>query len=186
MSVIKKTSIAISVFISLSLPVMANSFSLMSHDIKAGEFMSKVHEYKGFGCDGEDRSPQFSWSNPPAGTKAFALFAYDPDAPTGSGWWHWQLINIPKGVREIAAGAGNVNNELLPRGSVQIENDYGSKSFGGACPPEGHGVHRYQFTLYALSQELQLPENPSSALVGYMVKAHALGSSQLEALYQRH
>lgn len=157
-----------------------NEFTLTSNDIKHGEFMPKAQEFKGFGCDGGDRSPQLSWSNAPEETKAFALLVHDPDAPTGSGWWHWQLINIPANTNSLSAGISD-----LPEGSQSMRNDYGSKGFGGACPPNGHGVHRYRFTLHALSQTLELPESASAALTGYMVNAHSLASSTIEALYKR-
>lgn len=163
----------------------AADMTLQSKDISHGSFMSKTHEFKGFGCNGEDKSPALSWSGAPEGTKAFAVFAYDPDAPTGSGWWHWQLINIPADVTSLPTGAGSLDGKLLPAGSKQMTNDYGNKSFGGACPPEGHGAHRYQFTVYALSQKLELPVNASAALTGYMVNANALDSATIEALYKR-
>jgi Raf kinase inhibitor-like YbhB/YbcL family protein len=158
---------------------LAGSLTLSSTDIANGKFMAKAQEFQGFGCSGGNQSPQLSWSGAPAGTAAFAIMVHDPDAPTGSGWWHWQLVNIPKDVTSLAAGA------MAPAGSQQINNDYGVKGFGGACPPPKHGVHRYQFTVHALSQKLELPENASGALTGYMVKAHSLASSTIEALYQR-
>ncbi len=157
----------------------AGALTLTSTDIANGKFMSKAQEFQGFGCSGGNQSPQLSWSGAPAGTAAFAILVHDPDAPTGSGWWHWQLVNIPKDVTSLAAGA------LPPAGSQAMNNDYGAKGFGGACPPPKHGVHRYQFTVYALSRKLELPENASGALTGYMVKANSLGSSTIEALYQR-
>lgn len=158
---------------------LAGSLTLSSTDIANGKFMAKAQEFQGFGCSGGNQSPQLSWSGAPAGTAAFAIMVHDPDAPTGSGWWHWQLVNIPKDVTSLAAGA------VAPAGSQQMNNDYGVKGFGGACPPPRHGVHRYQFTVHALSQKLELPENASGALTGYMVKAHSLASSTIEALYQR-
>ena len=159
--------------------------TITSTDISHGSFMSKKHEFAGFGCSGDNLSPQLSWSNAPEGTKAFAIFAYDPDAPTGSGWWHWQVINIPADVTSIDTGAGVLNSKTLPKGARQISNDYGSADFGGACPPPGHGAHRYNFTVFALSTTLELPENPSSALTGFMVNANSLGSATLQALYKR-
>lgn len=158
---------------------LAGSLTLSSTDIANGKFMAKAQEFQGFGCSGGNQSPQLSWSGAPAGTAAFAIMVHDPDAPTGSGWWHWQLVNIPKDVTSLAAGA------VAPAGSQQMNNDYGVKGFGGACPPPKHGVHRYQFTVHALSQKLELPENASGALTGYMVKAHSLASGTIEALYQR-
>lgn len=159
--------------------VQADTFKLSSTDIAQGKIMNAAQEFKGFGCGGGNRSPQLSWTGAPAGTEAFAVFAYDPDAPTGSGWWHWQVVNIPKNVTTLAAGAAS------PTGSVDVRNDYGVAGFGGACPPKGHGLHRYQFTVYALSKKLELPQNASGALAGYMVRANALASSTIEALYQR-
>lgn len=164
---------------------MADAFKLSSTDISHGKEMSQSQEFQGFGCDGKNLSPQLSWSGAPQGTAAFAVFAYDPDAPTGSGWWHWQVVNIPKDVTSLPTGAGNVSKPVLPVGSSQMNNDFGQRGFGGACPPEKHGIHRYQFTVYALSQKVELPENASGALTGYMVHAHTLGSSTIEALYKR-
>ena len=183
-----KYSIGIlSLFLSILIPnlVLADSFVLKSTDIAEGKLMNKAQEFQGFGCQGGNLSPQLSWSGAPKGTEAFAVMLYDPDAPTGSGWWHWQIVNIPKDVTTLSTGAGTPNKDLHPKGSIQIRNDYGINGFGGACPPKGHGVHRYQFTVYALSKKLNLPNNPSGALTGYMVKSHSLASSTIEALYKR-
>ena len=176
---------ATSAFHSALLAETVSTFTLTSEDITNGKQMSKQQEFEGFGCSGANRSPQLAWHNAPEGTAAFALLVHDPDAPTGSGWWHWQVINIPKTATSLPAGAGEQGSKHLPAGSIQISNDYGFKGFGGACPPEGHGVHRYRFTLHALSALLELPEDASGALTGYMVNAHSLGSSTIEALYQR-
>lgn len=165
--------------------VCAAEFTLTSKDIAQGKMMPKKQEFQGFGCEGGNTSPRLSWSGAPEGTKAFAVFAYDPDAPTGSGWWHWQLINIPANVTALAAGAGDQSQKAVPAGSMQMRNDYGYHGFGGACPPPGHGVHRYQFTVFALPDKLELPQDASNALTGYMVNANALGSATLEALYKR-
>lgn len=172
--------------LSLSTPLFAGSLTLSSNDIAQGEFMAKSQEYNGFGCSGGDLSPHLKWSNAPQGTKSFAITAYDPDAPTGSGWWHWQVVNIPKNVTEIATGAGSTKNDIAPKGSMQIKNDYGSRGFGGACPPSGHGVHHYRFTIHALSVEtLELPEDASGALAGYMINANTIETSTIESLYTR-
>ena len=148
--------------------------------------MSKEHEFNGFGCTGGDKSPHLKWSGIPEGTKSFAITVYDPDAPTGSGWWHWQVVNIPVSVTELATDAGNTQKVAVPDGSMQIKNDYGIRGFGGACPPKGHGVHHYRFTIHALSVEkLDIPEQASGALAGYMINAHTIESSTLVSLYQR-
>nr|WP_315853633.1 YbhB/YbcL family Raf kinase inhibitor-like protein [Marinobacterium arenosum] len=159
--------------------------TLTSTDIQAGDRMPKAQEFSGFGCSGDNRSPALSWRDVPAGTKSLALTVYDPDAPTGSGWWHWQVYDLPAGLTALPAGAGQPDSELLPEGSRQGPNDYGQQAFGGACPPKGE-LHRYQFTLHALDVErLQVPEQPSAALIGYMINAHSLASARLEALYSR-
>lgn len=103
----------------------ANTFTLTSNDIANGEMLSTKHVFKGFGCEGENISPHLAWSGAPKETKAFAVFAYDPDAPTGSGWWHWQVTDLPANTSELAAGAGNSSSAKLPEGAVQINNDFG-------------------------------------------------------------
>ncbi len=169
-----------------STAALAEPFKLTSQDITHGEFMSKAQEFNGFGCSGGDLSPQLKWSGAPEGTKSFAITAYDPDAPTGSGWWHWQIVNIPSKVNELVTGAGNTTEDLAPEGSSQIQNDYGMRGFGGACPPKGHGVHHYRFTVHALSVEkLSLPKDASGALAGYMINANTLATSTIESLYKR-
>jgi Raf kinase inhibitor-like YbhB/YbcL family protein len=172
--------------LSLSSVALADTFKLSSQDITDGEFMSKAQEFTGFGCTGGDLSPQLTWTGVPKGTKSFAITAYDPDAPTGSGWWHWQIVNIPSTVTEVAAGAGSTKKDLAPAGSRQITNDYGSRGFGGACPPAGHGIHHYRFTVHALSvDKLELPEGASGALAGYMINANTIATSTIESLYKR-
>jgi Raf kinase inhibitor-like YbhB/YbcL family protein len=137
--------------------------------------LSSQYNCNGFGCTGGDLSPQLTWSGAPKGTKSFAITVYDPDAPTGNGWWHWQIVNIPVTVTDIPTGAGNTKINSAPAGSLQIKNDYGSRGFGGVCPPQGHGVHHYRFTVHALSVEkLELPLDASGALAGYMINGHTI------------
>lgn len=170
----------------VSSSLFAGSLTLSSKDIAQGEFMPKAQEFSGFSCSGGDLSPHLKWSNAPKGTKSYAITAYDPDAPTGSGWWHWQIVNIPMTVMEISTGAGNTKTNMAPKGSEQIQNDFGSRGFGGACPPKGHGVHHYRFTVHALSVEkLKLSKDASGALAGYMINANTIESSTIEALYKR-
>jgi len=184
MNYLTKTTAALALFTSIS--TFAEPLTLSSKDIAQGEFMSKAQEFNGFGCGGSDYSPHLKWSNIPEGTKSFAITAYDPDAPTGSGWWHWQAVNIPVNVTELASDAGSTKQDKMPAGTMQIQSDFGSRGFGGACPPKGHGVHHYRFTIHALSVEkLDLPENASGALAGYMINANTIESSTLEALYKR-
>ena len=147
------------------------------------EMIAKAQEDRGFGCDGGNTSPHLAWRDIPAGTKSFAVTVYDPDAPTGSGWWHWVMFNIPATTRELPADAGNPQSRLAPAGSVQSRTDYGTPGFGGACPPAGDKPHRYQFKVFALDVErLDLAPESSAALVGFMLNAHKLGVAELEAL----
>ena len=122
-----KTKLALltgSALIATSLSQFAQAeMSITSTDIKAGELMPKAQEFIGFGCSGDNLSPQLSWANAPAETKSFAITAYDPDAPTGSGWWHWVLVNIPASVTSLATGAGNPEKALLPEGSQTFKTD---------------------------------------------------------------
>jgi Raf kinase inhibitor-like YbhB/YbcL family protein len=161
----------------------AQDFKLSSTSIAEGAQLAPSFVYAGFGCEGGNQSPQLSWSGAPAGTKSFAITAYDPDAPTGSGWWHWNVVNIPASVNSIEVGASG--NGKMPAEAVEIANDYGAPGFGGACPPPGE-VHRYVFTVHALSVEsLELPENPSNALTGFMIGANTIQSARITAVYNR-
>lgn len=161
----------------------AQDFRLASSSIAEGAQLAPAHVFKGFGCEGGNQSPQLSWSGAPEGTKSFAVTAYDPDAPTGSGWWHWNVVNIPASVTALAFDASGKGE--MPAGALEIVNDYGAAGFGGACPPPGE-AHRYIFTVYALDTErLDLPELPGNALTGFMIGAHTIGSARITAIYNR-
>lgn len=157
----------------------ASAMTLNSTDIQEGARMAETFAFKGFGCSGENQSPQLSWRGVPAGTRSFAITAHDPDAPTGSGWWHWVAVDIPANQHTLERGAsGHI------KGAREMNNDYGFAGFGGACPPKGEGMHRYEFTVWALPVEkLEVPENASNALVGFMLNSTALGKSTLTATY---
>ena len=125
--------------------------------------MTLSQVFSGFGCSGKNISPSLKWINAPRNTKSFAVTVYDPDAPTGSGWWHWVIFNIPAGVNELKADAGRIEKNLAPAGSIQSVTDFGKPGFGGACPPQGDKAHRYIFTVYALSvAKLDLDEKTSA------------------------
>src|SRR3954467_13815223 len=126
------------------------SFKVSAPDLESKGRITAAHVYNSFGCSGQNISPALNWSNAPAGTKSFAVTAYDPDAPTGSGWWHWVIYNIPASATGLVSDAGSVSKKLAPAGSVQGNTDFGTAGFGGACPPPGHGIHHYQFTVFAL------------------------------------
>jgi Raf kinase inhibitor-like YbhB/YbcL family protein len=159
----------------------AQNFRLSSTSVSEGAQLAKSQVFAGFGCEGDNVSPQLSWSGAPKGSKSFAITVYDPDAPTGSGWWHWDAVNIPASVNAVGLGASGSGK--MPKGTLEITNDYGTTGFGGACPPPGQ-VHRYIFTVYALSVEkLDLPKNPSNAFVGLMIHANMIGSAHITAVY---
>jgi Raf kinase inhibitor-like YbhB/YbcL family protein len=171
-----------------ALPVLsyASGFTLSSPEIKANGMMPKRFEFNGFGCSGENKSPALKWSGAPKDAKSFAVTVYDPDAPTGSGWWHWIVINIPASVIELDAGAGTANSTTLPKGALQGRSDFGVAAWGGACPPKGDKPHRYIFTVYALkTDKLDIPADATAALTGYMIHANALGKAGFTAKYGR-
>lgn len=180
---ILKFSLMSLVLISASVTASANEFSLTSPDIAEGQQLKSTYVFQGFGCEGANKSPSLSWSNMPKGTKSFALTVYDPDAPTGSGWWHWFTFNIPASTTSFAAAASAASG--LPSGAIELNNDYGAIGFGGACPPPGE-VHRYRFTIHALSVEtLGIDATASNALAGYLVNANTIASSTITAVYTR-
>lgn len=173
-------------FVLVAAVAYAGDFSLTSPTIEPGSFLSNDQVFNGFGCSGKNQSPALAWKGAPEGTKSFAITVYDPDAPTGSGWWHWVVYNIPANVTELAAGAGDLAGALMPDGAVQGRTDYGTHAFGGACPPEGDKAHRYIFTVYALETEkISLPKEASAAMIGYMIQASRIGQASFTAKYGR-
>ena len=160
-------------------------FTLISPDIAPGGKIANAQVYNGFGCKGGNISPALSWSNTPAGTLSFALLVHDPDAPTGGGWWHWVLYNLPAQTSALPAGAGDAQKNALPPGAVQGRTDFGTSGYGGPCPPAGPS-HHYHFQLYALKvAKLELPVDASAARVAVNVHAQALGSAELTGVYGR-
>ena len=181
----RKKAFILGLLISLSSTVLAqNTFTLSSKTL--GGQATTNEEFNGFGCTGKNQSPQLSWKHAPKGTKSFAVTMYDPDAPTGSGLWHWVVFDIPESVNELVAGAGNIALNLAPEGVVQSITDYGAKGYGGPCPPEGHGTHQYVITVHALkSDKLGLPESTNPAVVGYYLWNNTLAKASIIAYYKR-
>jgi len=160
------------------------SFKVSAPDLESKGRITAAHVFNSFGCSGQNISPALSWSNPPAGTKSFAVTAYDPDAPTGSGWWHWVMYNIPATETGLAAGAGNGRN--APRGSQQGNTDFGTKGYGGPCPPAGDKPHHYHFKVFALKvDKLDVPGNATAAMVGFNLNANKLATATVTGLYAR-
>lgn len=162
------------------------TLSLTSPSFPDGGSIAMRHVFGGFGCTGGNVSPGFAWSGAPEGTKSFALTCYDPDAPTGSGWWHWTVFNIPADATAIAEGASHPGKSGLPAGAVEGRTDFGAPGYGGPCPPEGDTPHRYIFTLHALKEE-SLPLNADSpgAQVGYYLHFATIEKVSLTAHYGR-
>ena len=182
--IIKKIIFTTLLIISSLTVISQNTFTLSSKNL-GGEATLK-EEFNGFGCIGKNESPQLSWKNAPEGTRSFAITMYDPDAPTGSGWWHWVVFDIPKSTTELVANAGDIKLELTPEGTIQSITNYGSQGYGGPCPPKGHGLHQYIITVYALKTDtLGLDKNTNPAIVGYYLWNNTLAKASLITYYKK-
>ncbi|MGH8231142.1 MAG: YbhB/YbcL family Raf kinase inhibitor-like protein [Steroidobacteraceae bacterium] len=162
-----------------------SAFRLQSAAVAPNSTLSSAQVYSGFGCSGGNISPALKWTGAPRDTKSFAVTLYDPDAPSGSGWWHWVVYNIPPDVTELPEGAGGPGGKLPP-GAIQGHTDFGTSGFGGACPPVGDKPHRYIFSVYALKiDKISAPEDASAAMIGFMIHANTLAKATLTARYGR-
>jgi len=160
-------------------------FRLISAAWHEGGSVPQENLFNGSGCRGANVSPEFHWSGAPSGTRSFAITIFDPDAPTGAGWWHWVIFNIPETASGLPAGAGNKGSKALPPGSVQCQNDYGEPGYGGPCPPAGT-IHRYLVRLYALNvKKLALGSDTPPAKLAALIEEHSIGVAQLTAKYGR-
>ena len=147
-------------------------FSLTSTDIREGQPIP--HRF--WGCTGPGVSPELSWRGAPAKTRSYALTVYDPDAPTGSGFWHWIAWDIPTGTTSLPTGAS------LPAGAVNGPNDGGGFGYTGPCPPVGDITHHYKFTILALdTASLGLPADSRAAQVGFTMRLHIIATATLTA-----
>jgi Raf kinase inhibitor-like YbhB/YbcL family protein len=167
-----------------SVPAFAAEFTLSSTDVKSGSPMATAQVFTG--CKGQNVSPALSWSGEPAGTQSFAITMYDPDAPTGSGWWHWTVFNIPADVHGLPAGAGGEGSKDLPAGAVQGRTDFGFSHYGGPCPPAGDHAHHYEITVYAVkAAKLPLDDTASGATVGFNLHFNTLATAKIVGRYGR-
>lgn len=156
------------------------ALTLSSADMREGEPLPTAVYDAASG--GEDRSPQLSWSGAPAGTKSYVVTCYDPDAPTGAGFWHWAVANIPASVTSLETGAGNPSRGLLPAGAITMPNEARVPAFIGAGPPEGTGVHHYWFNVFALDVEsIDIDPQATPAVLGFMMRNAVLARASLVA-----
>jgi Raf kinase inhibitor-like YbhB/YbcL family protein len=164
----------------------ASALTLTSPEVKPNAKIADEQVFNGFGCSGQNISPALNWSGAPKGTKSFAITVYDPDAPTGSGFWHWVVANIPADATSLAKGAGDAKGSGMPAGALQIRTDFGAPGYGGPCPPKGDKPHHYHFTVFAVDVEkLDVDENATAAVVGFNLHFHTLGKATLTGMYGR-
>lgn len=164
------------ILVTMGNTIQAQTFTLNSKDL-GGQFSNKQFG-NGFGCTGDNISPELNWENAPKETKAFAVTIYDLDAPTGSGFWHWVVYNIPANVASLNSDAGNFSGQNLPKDALNGNNDAGAPGYVGPCPPSGQS-HRYIITVYALKEPLQLDKNASPAMIGLMLNMNSLSKASL-------
>lgn len=176
-------SLFILAFLLFSIPAFA--LEIQSNDFKEGDTLTNNQVFNGFGCSGKNISPELHWTKIPEGTQSFAVTVYDPDAPTGSGWWHWTVFNIPATVTSLVSGASQ-KSKFLPKGAIEGRTDFGKSGFGGACPPPGDKAHKYIFTVYALKiKKIDLKSDAPAAMVGYFLNQNMIEKATIHTYYSR-
>lgn len=161
-------------------------FTVSSPDIKPGATISMDQVFNGFGCTGKNISPEIKWSGVPAKAKSLALHVYDPDAPTGSGFWHWVVVNIPLSAAGLPKNAGDPKANLMPAGALQTRTDFGMPGWGGPCPPQKDKPHRYIFTLFAVDvDKLDVGADTSAAVVGFNLHFHTVEKATFTGKFGR-
>lgn len=164
----------------------AKGLSFSSPDVPAKSVIKMEQVANSFGCTGGNVSPALSWSGAPANTKSFAITVYDPDAPTGSGFWHWVVFNIPANTTSIPKGAGDPKSNLMPAGAVQSRTDFGVPGYNGPCPPEHDKAHRYRFTLFAVDiDKIDANADTPAAVIGFNLHFHTIAKKTFVATYGR-
>jgi Raf kinase inhibitor-like YbhB/YbcL family protein len=161
------------------------AFAVTSTDVTDGEFLPTPQVSGIFGAGGEDVSPQLSWSGFPDETKSFAITVYDPNAPTGSGFWHWAVADIPVSTTSLASGAGDDSGSGLPAGAFQLANDASLARYLGAAPPAGHGRHDYFVAVHALDVEsIGIPKESTPAFLGFNMSGHTLARAVIAPWFE--
>ncbi len=156
------------------------SFDVTSDDITDGAPL-KDDQVQAAG----NTSPQLSWSGAPEGTKSYVVTCFDPDAPIVSGFWHWVVVDIPASVTSLDTGAGALGDDALPDGAFHVRNDFGTRDFAGAAPPQGDQVHRYYFVVHAVGEEkLGVDADATPAVVGFNLAFKTLGRAIVTGTYQ--
>ena len=161
-------------------PKSSTPMALSSTSIRDGESVSLQHVFTG--CGGKNVSPQLSWTGAPAGTKSFAVTCFDPDAPTGAGYWHWLVCDIPASITSLDAGAGESTS---PGSGKSGFSDFGLNKYGGPCPPKGDDAHRYIFTVYALDvPKLEgATDKTTGSTMTFLMRGHVLAIGRLTAKF---
>jgi len=174
-------TITAALFLNLAGCGAKNEAEMTAFMLKSSAFADGTTLPTEFTCDGADQSPPLEWSEPPGGTKSFALIVDDPDAPSGT-FSHWAAFNIPPTARDLAAGAGNQSEGMMS----QAQNDFGKSGYGGACPPTGHGPHRYRFKLFALDVDrLDVSSSAKVKDVEARAEQHLVARAELTGTYER-
>jgi Raf kinase inhibitor-like YbhB/YbcL family protein len=157
------------------------SFTLMSDDVANGEPMHP--DFAHISTGGANVSPHLAWFGFPPETRGFVVTCFDPDAPTGSGFWHWVLVNLPTSVTELPRGAGN--SPQGEGGAFTVRNDYAEHGYGGAGPPPGDRPHRYVFAVHAIDVDrLDLTPDSTPAQVGFNLAFHTLARAAIRPTFQ--
>jgi Raf kinase inhibitor-like YbhB/YbcL family protein len=170
----------------LGLAGPAAAFEISSPAVGADGKIPLKYTANAFGCHGKNVSLPLVWKGVPPGAKSLTLTVYDPDAPTGSGFWHWLVANIPVKTTKLAENAGAKGGRRLPKGAVHARNDASTAAYFGPCPPKGDKPHRYVVTIYAVKvPKLKVGPGTSGAVVGFMLHFNAIAKASVTYTYGR-